>query len=45
MNLVLDLVLQDPATQAVVRTVDVLLSVVFVIDFLVRLKRAPSRWG
>jgi voltage-gated potassium channel len=42
-NLVLDSVLRDPAIQDVVRTVDVLLSVVFLVDFLVRLRRAPSR--
>ena len=42
-NIVLDSVLRDPAIQDVVRTVDVLLSVVFLVDFLVRLRRAPSR--
>jgi len=44
-NIVLYAVLRDPATQDVVRAVDVLLSMVFLIDFLVRLRRAPSRCG
>jgi voltage-gated potassium channel len=44
-NLVLVLVLRDPATQTVVRTVDLLLSIVFLADFGARLYRAPSRWG
>jgi len=44
-NIVLYAVLRDPATQDVVRAVDVLLSMVFMIDFLVRLRRAPSRFG
>jgi ion transport protein len=44
-NLVLVFALQDPATQTVVRTIDLLLSVVFLVDFLARLHRAPSRAG
>jgi voltage-gated potassium channel len=42
-NLVLVLALRDPATQTVVRIVDVLLSIVFLADFGARLRRAPSR--
>jgi len=42
-NIVLFTLLRDPATQAIVQTIDVLLSLVFLIDFLVRLHRAPSR--
>ena len=44
-NLVLVWALRDPATQTVVRTVDLLLGIVFLADFGVRLRRAPSRWG
>jgi voltage-gated potassium channel len=44
-NLVLVFALRDPATQTVVRTIDLLLSVVFLIDFLTRLHRAASRAG
>src|SRR4051794_31373401 len=44
-NLVLVFALRDPATQTVVRTIDLLLSVVFLTDFLARLHRAPSRAG
>jgi voltage-gated potassium channel len=44
-NLVLVVVLRDPATRTVVRTVDVLLSIVFLADFGARLLRAPSRWN
>jgi len=44
-DLVLVVVLRDPATQTVVRTVDLLLSIVFLADFGARLYRAPSRWG
>jgi len=44
-NLVLVVVLRDAATQTVVRTVDLLLSIVFLADFGARLRRAPSRWG
>jgi voltage-gated potassium channel len=42
-NIVLYTALAAPAMQDVVRVIDVLLSVVFLIDFLVRLRRAPSR--
>ena len=42
-NILLLLLLQDPATQNVVRFMDLILSVVFLGDFLVRLRRAPSR--
>jgi voltage-gated potassium channel len=42
-NIVLLALLRDPATQNVVRFMDLLLSVVFLGDFLVRLRRAPSR--
>jgi voltage-gated potassium channel len=42
-NIVLALLLRDEALQTVVRVIDVLLSVVFLIDFLARLRRAPSR--
>ena len=39
----LALLLRDEALQTVVRVIDILLSVVFLIDFLARLRRAPSR--
>src|SRR6476469_3118164 len=42
-NIVLALLLRDEALQTVVRVIYILLSVVFLIDFLVRLRRAPSR--
>ncbi len=42
-NIVLLALLRDPATQNVVRFMDLLLSAVFLGDFLVRLRRAPSR--
>jgi voltage-gated potassium channel len=42
-NIVLLALLRDPATQNVVRFVDLILSVIFLIDFLVRLHRAPKR--
>jgi len=42
-NIVLVSLLRDEALRAVVRAIDVLLSIVFLIDFLVRLRRAPSR--
>jgi voltage-gated potassium channel len=42
-NIVLLALLRDQATQNVVRFMDVVLSVVFLADFLVRLRRAPSR--
>ena len=42
-NIVLLAVLRDPATDAVVWTVNGLLTLVFIIDFLTRLRRAPSR--
>ena len=42
-QIVLVSVLRDPATQEVVHFVDLLLSIVFLVDFLVRLNRAPSR--
>lgn len=44
-NIVLLTLLRDPATQTVVTVLDVWLSVVFLLDFLVRLRRAPSRRG
>ncbi len=43
-NVLLVAGLRDPATQQVVSTLDVLLSVVFLIDFLFRFRRAPSRY-
>jgi voltage-gated potassium channel len=42
-NILLLAVLQDEATVNVVHVMDVVLSVVFIVDFLVRLRRAPSR--
>jgi voltage-gated potassium channel len=42
-NIVLVSLFRDTATQNVIYAIDVLLSVVFLIDFLVRLHRAPSR--
>jgi len=42
-NIVLVSFMHDQATQSVVYAVDALLSIVFLIDFLVRLRRAPSR--
>ncbi|MFI5099096.1 MAG: potassium channel family protein [Actinomycetes bacterium] len=42
-NIVLYSLLRDPATQDVVRTIDAVLSLVFLIDFMVRFRRAPSR--
>ncbi|MGW5241999.1 ion transporter [Monashia sp. NPDC004114] len=42
-NIVLLALLRDPATQNVVRVMDLFLSAVFLGDFLVRLRRAPSR--
>jgi voltage-gated potassium channel len=42
-NLVLVLLIPDPATRNIIYSIDVVLSVVFMIDFLVRLRRAPSR--
>ena len=42
-NIVLLELLKDPATDAVVWTVNGLLTLVFIVDFLVRLRRAPSR--
>jgi len=42
-NIVLFAVLRDQATRAVVQSIDILLSLVFLIDFLFRLRRAPSR--
>jgi voltage-gated potassium channel len=42
-NIVLLEVLRHTATQTVVYTVDVVLSIVFLIDFVWRLRRAPSR--
>jgi voltage-gated potassium channel len=42
-NILLLAVLQDEATVNVVHVLDVVLSVVFIVDFLVRLRRAPSR--
>ena len=43
-NIVLFTLLRDPATRAVVQAIDLVLSFVFLIDFLVRLRRAPSRF-
>jgi voltage-gated potassium channel len=45
LNIVLLALLRDPATQNVVRVMDLILSAVFLGDFLVRLRRAPSRSG
>jgi Ion transport protein len=42
-NIVLLSFLRDEALQTVVHAIDVLLSIVFLIDFLARLRRAPSR--
>jgi len=42
-NIVLVSLLRDSATQNVIYVLDVVLSIVFLIDFLVRLRRAPSR--
>jgi Uncharacterized protein conserved in bacteria (DUF2252)/Ion transport protein len=42
---VLEIFLRNKATQHVVYSLDILLSVVFLLDFLVRLCRAPSRSG
>ena len=42
-NLVLVLLIPDPATRNIVYSIDVVLSVAFMIDFLVILRRAPSR--
>lgn len=42
-NLVLLAALRDPGTQRVVGVLGILLSLVFLVDFLVRLVRAPSR--
>src|SRR4051812_30706581 len=42
-NIVLLSLLRDEGLQTVVYAIDVLLSVVFLIDFLARLRRAPSR--
>lgn len=44
-NVFLYALLRDPATKTVVRITDVLLSVVFLVDFLLRLRRAPSKAG
>jgi voltage-gated potassium channel len=40
---VLVLLIPDPATRNIIYSIDVVLSVVFMIDFLVRFRRAPSR--
>jgi voltage-gated potassium channel len=42
-NIVLVSLLRDSATRTVVLVLDTVLSIVFLIDFLVRLQRAPSR--
>jgi voltage-gated potassium channel len=42
-NLVLLAALHDPGTQRIVEVLGVVLSLVFLVDFLVRLVRAPSR--
>jgi voltage-gated potassium channel len=42
-NIVLLATLRDEALKTVVYTVDVVLSIVFLLDFLVRLRRAPAR--
>ena len=44
-NIVLLTLLRDEGLQTVVYAIDWLLSIVFLIDFLVRLARAPSRLG
>jgi voltage-gated potassium channel len=44
-NVVLYALLRDEATKTVVRITDVVLSIVFLVDFLVRLRRAPSKAG
>ena len=44
-NIVLVSVLRDDATRQVVYALDALLSIVFLLDFLGRLRRAPSRAG
>ncbi|KAE8763666.1 ion transporter [Georgenia thermotolerans] len=44
-NLVLVVLLRDRATQTVVEAIDLLLSIVFLVDFAARLRRAPSRSG
>jgi len=44
-NVVLYALLRDEATKTVVRITDVLLSLVFLVDFLVRFRRAPSKGG
>ena len=44
-NIVLVSVLRDDATRQVAYALDALLSIVFLLDFLVRLRRAPSRAG
>jgi voltage-gated potassium channel len=43
-NIVLLSLLRDQGLQTVVHAMDVLLSIVFLIDFLTRLRRAPSRF-
>jgi voltage-gated potassium channel len=42
-NIVLESLLRFPATRNVIYAVDAVLSIVFIIDFLVRLWRAPAR--
>src|SRR6476659_4651398 len=42
-NIALLLAVEDAALNNVIRTIDILLSIVFLIDFSVRLHRAPSR--
>ena len=44
-NIVLLTLLRDEGLQTVVYAIDWLLSIVFLIDFLVRFARAPSRLG
>jgi len=44
-NVVIYALLRNEATKTVVRITDVLLSLVFLVDFLLRLRRAPSKGG
>jgi len=44
-NILLVLLVQDPSMQNVIYSVDALLSLIFMVDFLVRLHRAPSRYN
>jgi voltage-gated potassium channel len=44
-NIVLIAVLRDSALKTVVQTIDIVLSVIFLLDFMARLRRAPSKSG